>query len=141
MKIYHYDAVTGHYKGESEAEISPLDAKQGRNVWIIPANATDLEPPEQKKNKMVVFEAGAWQSIDILFAPENEQPALTNEEKMSAIRVQRDRLLAECDWTQLNDAPLTDDERIIWAGYRFILRNFPVSVDLDNVVWPSRPAL
>ena len=41
------------------------------------------------------------------------------EERM---RLQRDRLLAESDWTQTNDAPVN---REAWANYRQALRDFP----------------
>lgn len=38
------------------------------------------------------------------------------------MRYQRDRLLAESDWTQTNDAPV---DREAWATYRQQLRDFP----------------
>ena len=39
-----------------------------------------------------------------------------------AMRFHRDRLLAKCDWTQTNDAPVN---REAWATYRQALRDFP----------------
>lgn len=38
------------------------------------------------------------------------------------MRLHRDRLLAESDWTQLPDAPV---DRAAWATYRQVLRDFP----------------
>lgn len=38
------------------------------------------------------------------------------------MRLHRDRLLAESDWTQLPDAPV---DRAAWATYRQALRDFP----------------
>ena len=38
------------------------------------------------------------------------------------MRLHRDRLLAESDWTQLPDAPV---DRAAWATYRQGLRDFP----------------
>lgn len=38
------------------------------------------------------------------------------------MRVQRDRLLAESDWTQTADAPV---DKAAWAAYRQALRDFP----------------
>ena len=38
------------------------------------------------------------------------------------MRFQRDRLLAESDWTQTNDAPV---DQSAWATYRQQLRDFP----------------
>jgi hypothetical protein len=40
------------------------------------------------------------------------------------MRLQRDRLLVESDWTQLPDAPV---DRGAWATYRQALRDFPAT--------------
>ena len=42
----------------------------------------------------------------------------------SRMRIQRDRLLAESDWTQVADAPV---EKEAWATYRQALRDFPAT--------------
>lgn len=55
------------------------------------------------------------------------------------IRSERNRLLSECDWTQLQDSPLSDEEKLSWQWYRQSLRDFPGVVDLSNVVWPEKP--
>jgi hypothetical protein len=46
-----------------------------------------------------------------------------DDETLTArMRHQRDRLLAESDWTQTADAPVDKDA---WATYRQALRDFP----------------
>lgn len=40
------------------------------------------------------------------------------------MRAHRDRLLAESDWTQVNDAPV---DQSAWATYRQALRDFPAT--------------
>ena len=50
-----------------------------------------------------------------------EVPAEWWAERM---RLHRDRLLKECDWTQLPDAPV---DREAWATYRQALRDFPAT--------------
>ena len=53
------------------------------------------------------------------------------------VRAERNRLLSDCDWTQLADAPV---DSVIYAKYRQDLRDitkqdgFPVSV-----IWPESP--
>ena len=53
------------------------------------------------------------------------------------VRNKRNKLLAECDWTQLPDAPV---DQTAWAAYRQALREvtdqegFPA-----NVIWPIKP--
>jgi hypothetical protein len=55
-------------------------------------------------------------------------------------RYQRGMLLAESDWTQLDDSPLSSVQKGAWATYRQALRDitqqesFPWAVD-----WPTQP--
>jgi hypothetical protein len=57
------------------------------------------------------------------------------------LRAKRDRLLAESDWSQLDDVPLTDDLRAAWAAYRHALRDITEQPGWPaDVVWPVKPA-
>jgi len=56
------------------------------------------------------------------------------------IRAERDRRLAECDWTQISDAPLDDAARAAWAVYRQALRDVPQQAGFPGAVtWPEGP--
>ena len=57
------------------------------------------------------------------------------EERM---RLHRDRLLAESDWTQVNDAPV---DQSAWATYRQQLRDFPATWTPSDITdFPDPPA-
>ncbi len=60
------------------------------------------------------------------------------------IRIQRQTLLAVCDWTQAPDSPLSDSKKAEWQTYRQTLRDMPLTynseTDIENVVWPTRPS-
>ena len=43
------------------------------------------------------------------------------------VRRDRDLLLAECDWTQNSDSPLTTEKKAEWATYRQALRDVPAT--------------
>lgn len=59
MKIYNYDFLTKEYIGESEAALDPQETKiQGKDVYLIPANATTEKPPKAKTNETVIFDNG-----------------------------------------------------------------------------------
>jgi len=63
---------------------------------------------------------------------------------LSQVRNQRDQLLAQSDWTQMADSPLTAEQKEAWAVYRQALRNLPSAVteEIENwfdVVFPTRP--
>ena len=64
----------------------------------------------------------------------------TTDEKMKIVKDHRNRLLIECDWTQLPDAVLTGAERTAWQDYRQALRDIPQTYpNPDDVVFPVRP--
>lgn len=63
-----------------------------------------------------------------------------NEEKKIQ-RETRDTLLAECDWTQMPDSPLSDSKKTEWATYRTNLRNVPTQSGFPtNITWPTKPS-
>lgn len=68
---------------------------------------------------------------------------LGNEPLMESLRIERNRRLAECDWTQLADSPLSSEDKTLWANYRQALRDLPQQeeLDLENPSWPSTPNL
>jgi len=60
---------------------------------------------------------------------------------MAPLRIKRNRLLVESDWTQYNDSPLSDGAKSEWAVHRQLLRDLPEThaSDPDAVVWPEAP--
>jgi len=61
-------------------------------------------------------------------------------EQADSVRAERNKRLAECDWTQLADSPLTPDEKNAWALYRETLRMIPQQLGFPwNVDWPPAP--
>ena len=57
-----------------------------------------------------------------------------------AVRKDRDKRLAECDWTQLADSPLDADAKLAWQLYRETLRMVPEQPGFPwNVEWPPVP--
>ena len=62
----------------------------------------------------------------------------TDEQKWDFLRLNRDNLLAQSDWTQLPDAPV---DKTAWATYRQALRDLPAQGgDADKATFPSEPA-
>ena len=72
--------------------------------------------------------------------------ALNNLEPMRLLRVERDKLLAACDWRASSDLTLADS----WKTYRQALRDLPASatpkldadgnLDMSSVTWPTLPS-
>ncbi len=56
---------------------------------------------------------------------------------MRQVRINRNTLLAESDWTQVEDAPI---DKTVWAEYRQALRDLPENIiDPEKPIWPTRP--
>ena len=58
------------------------------------------------------------------------------------LRLKRNAMIAETDWTQLPDTALSDAQRAAWAAYRQALRDvFQNQPDVtpETVVWPEAP--
>ena len=75
-------------------------------------------------------------NVSCVFGPDPE-----NSNHEAIMRIHRDRLLAESDWTQLPDSPLTDSKKQAWATYRQALRDFPATWTPGPVAdFPDPPA-
>jgi hypothetical protein len=55
------------------------------------------------------------------------------------IRYRRNEFLTECDWTQLQDSPLSEQKQQEWKTYRQSLRDITEQSDPFNIVWPIKP--
>lgn len=63
-KIYNYDRQTLEYIGEDFASLDPKETMiQGKDVYLIPAYATDKKPPETTTNETVIFVNNSWQIV------------------------------------------------------------------------------
>ena len=57
IEVYSFNPETFEFTGVTTAEESPLE----KGVFLIPANATDVEPTvSAEQNEVLVFENGAW---------------------------------------------------------------------------------
>lgn len=59
MKIHNYHFATGEYLFTGDADESPLEP----GAYLIPADATETEPPKSKAGFARVFRNGAWEYV------------------------------------------------------------------------------
>ena len=59
------------------------------------------------------------------------------QSKWEDIRIQRNELLAECDWTQLSD--VSQFIKDLWTVYRQQLRDVTNQQNPFNIEWPVKP--
>ena len=77
---------------------------------------------------------------------EAEFAEFMRQDRLRMVRDKRNALLAECDWTQAVDSPLSDSKKTEWATYRQALRDITngINIDvndtlLDSYPWPEKP--
>ena len=69
MNIYHYIADTGIFYSEGVADESPLEP----GIFLIPAHATTVAPPDVTEPEIAVFRDGEW-SVELLPPPPEPEP-------------------------------------------------------------------
>lgn len=70
-------------------------------------------------------------------AKEAAWAAGADDRAAAEVRTERDAKLAETDWTQVADAPISQED---WAIYRQALRDIPSQEGFPNeVTWPTEP--
>jgi hypothetical protein len=63
--------------------------------------------------------------------------ATKDAEQAKSVRQSRDAKLAECDWTQVADAPV---DKTVWATYRQALRDITAQEGFPwTITWPDAP--
>ena len=100
----------------------------------------------------VEYYGDGWVDIDNNFIPLPDRPSIyhefdyitkqwidprTAETEWPLVRAKRNQLLAQSDWTQLPDVPISTKEA--WAIYRQALRDVTLQPDPFNITWPVPP--
>lgn len=84
MEVHNYSIDTHEYIDSNVATLDPQATKrEGKDVWLVPANATLKKPPKAKPFKVAVYENDTWiikddyrgryicnESLDIKFVQE-----------------------------------------------------------------------
>ena len=94
-----------------------------------------LGPMDINGNKIIVDETLVNTKIE----------ELSQIKSLKLLRIKRNQLLQETDWTQNRDVTLANDAE--WTAYRQALRDLPNTAtpeldeygNLTNVIWPEKP--
>jgi len=89
-------------------------------------------PPTYDLYTEVLEWDGSSFSVRVM-TPEERQVVIDN--RWNEVRVERNRLLTDSDWTQLPDAPT---DKTAWATYRQALRDITQQSDPFNLIWPQK---
>jgi len=95
---------------------------------VTPEYRLERKEPQNVEGAWVV----AWEAIALT----DEEWADKLADEWAAVRAERNERLADCDWTQLPDAPVSTTT---WAVYRQALRDITLQDDPFNIQWPNTP--
>jgi len=77
-----------------------------------------------------------WSVADM----EQEAKDALDAQQATSVREQRNKKLAESDWTQLQDAPLGLEQKAAWSVYRQSLRDVSTQETFPwDITWPKEP--
>jgi hypothetical protein len=116
-----YDLATGQieYSTTTVAAINEVGLQEGQGI---------IEGNYQANEHIVV----------------NGEAVARTDNILEILRLKRDALLTESDWTQVNDSPLTTEKKAEWAVYRQALRDLPANninaTSIDDITFPTPPS-
>jgi len=139
-KIYPYGLaeLRREYPNTSfSANPTPEELSYYKVYYVEPSTQPELE--RYQKLQFDVVPAGndlyreQWSAV----AMSPEERKAKDDVQAGRVRHMRNKLLADCDWTQLDDAPV---DAAAWAIYRQQLRDVTKQAGFPwNVTWPQQP--
>ena len=115
-----YKTETGEIIGTTTSDISIDEVSLNDDESVIEGNYCGLE-----------------------YEIKNNEAVARTKPITDLIRQMRNDLLFASDWTQVNDAPLSDSKKQEWATYRQELRDLPSTHqsvnNIADVIFPSTP--
>ena len=97
-----------------------------------PSLEVPVPPEHEDHGKTVQQIVGISTITDVMITEHREK------DTWEQIRVYRNQLLQECDWTQGVDVP--NAIKIPYQTYRQSLRDITMAENTSDVVWPTKPS-
>ena len=80
---------------------------------------------------------GRWFTKYSVADMDDEAKAALDAQQAASQRSERNRCIAICDWTQVDDSPV---DKAVWAVYRQALRDLPSQEGFPwDITWPIEP--
>ena len=75
MIAYRYDSNNGLYIGTTPCQLDPRASKEaGKDIYLLPANSTLVEPPKVKEGYNIVWNGEAWEYVETPKPPAPPEP-------------------------------------------------------------------
>ena len=106
--------------------------------YVEPTEYTNDYTKNIEEGTPILSDSSYIQVWNITDATEEEISAKL-EEKWVEVRIMRDALLAQSDWTQFQDSPISGTTLVEWQTYRQSLRDVTSQPNPFNLSWPAKP--
>ena len=127
-KKYVYDRATKARKWQTYQWVEPTETEVAQIAETLKEKYFEYQDTEQEVIQEKLYnEYGRW-----------------NKVSWEGIKMIRNFLLSDCDWTQMPDAPIEATLKAQWTAYRQKLREIPQDYDgqdADDVKFPINPPL
>ena len=124
------------------ARLAQLNDYQAEGVYNIKYYASKRNAEEIKNPEGESYDPKQYVKSHFV-GDDSTKDARILAEEWTQIRTERDRLLAESDWTQANDTPLASGKVTEWGTYRTSLRDLPSDqsskTKYSDITWPTKP--
>ena len=125
-KKYVYDRATKERAWKTYSWVEPTEQEVKAIADTLKEKYFEYQDSEQEIiSEKLYNEYGRWQKVS-----------------WEGIRMIRNYLLSDCDWTQMPDADIDTDTKAMWTKYRAKLRSLPQDndgKDADEVQFPINP--
>jgi hypothetical protein len=105
---------------------------------VQPTEYSDDYTKNIEEGTPILSDSSYIQVWNITDATEEEISAKL-EETWVEVRIMRDALLAQSDWTQFQDSPISGTTLVEWQTYRQSLRDVTSQPNPFNLSWPAKP--
>lgn len=86
------------------------------------------------------WQQGLSKNYKVIEGKHTYSPFVQNKEELLInLRTTRNALLMDSDWTQVEDAPLSEEKKTAWKNYRQELRDLTDLASSASIVWPVKP--
>lgn len=108
------------------------------NVFPVVSTTAQYDPKTQVATQTgCVYTGTRWETVWAVRDKTTEEVQAEIDAQAKAVRTDRNKRLAACDWTQLADSAA---DKAAWATYRQALRDVPSQTGFPwNVTWPDTP--
>ena len=130
----------------TERQIIATYEADGNYTGFYPTDIWDIEKIPTENRIEITYDE--WQEAigtrcKVIDGVHSINPFTSDEQSemdLIGVRIKRNSLLKDSDWTQFNDSPLSTEKKSEWATYRQALRDITNTYsNRDEVVWPTKP--